>query len=190
MTRLSRKVLLGLGTAAADRDRRRAVPRLAAAAADHRLRTLQHRQSLHTGRPRQLPRDYTGLAAQRAATRTAAAWRSWSADRQRPARQRPECRHPAAGPDPEQQRIAQEQEAARTSHLFATTNAGQNAAPSVARRRAAAQAVAAALRRRRRSRPRQDHKLAFLNGNIDRRTVSPDRIERARQPVSRSRPAR
>jgi hypothetical protein len=28
--------------------------------------------------------------------------------------------------DPEQQRIAQEQEAARTSHLFATTNLGQS----------------------------------------------------------------
>ena len=32
-----------------------------------------------------------------------------------------------AGPSPEQQRIAQEMEAARTSHLFATTNVGQNA---------------------------------------------------------------
>ena len=81
---------------------------------------------------------------------------------------------PTAGPDPEQQRIAQEQEAARTSHLFAT-NAGQNAAPSVARASSnpavtAGSASAADL-------TSQDHKLAFLNGNVDRRTVSPDRID-------------
>jgi hypothetical protein len=35
---------------------------------------------------------------------------------------------PAAPADPEQQRIAQEKEAARTSHLFATTNTRQIAA--------------------------------------------------------------
>ena len=34
---------------------------------------------------------------------------------------------PAAGPSPEEQRIAQEQEAARMSRLFTTTNVGQTA---------------------------------------------------------------
>jgi type IV secretory pathway VirB10-like protein len=28
----------------------------------------------------------------------------------------------------------------------------------------------------------QDHKLAFLNGNVDRRTVSPDRVQPAASP--------
>ena len=42
-----------------------------------------------------------------------------------PARPRQACRSPRRDRSPEQQRIAQEQEAARTSHLFATTNAGQ-----------------------------------------------------------------
>jgi type IV secretion system protein TrbI len=36
-----------------------------------------------------------------------------------------------AGTDPEQQRIAQEQEAARVSHLFATTNISQTTTTTV-----------------------------------------------------------
>ena len=82
---------------------------------------------------------------------------------------------PTPAADPEQQRIAQEQEAARTSHLFATTNAGQVTAGGLARpdrrdSRAAPAAGSSDL-------TSQDHKLAFLNGNVDRRTVSPDRVE-------------
>jgi type IV secretory pathway VirB10-like protein len=82
---------------------------------------------------------------------------------------------PAAGPSPEEQRVAQEQEAARVSHLFATANAGQTA-PAPAPTTVTAQAPAA---------PgggstdltSQDHKLAFLNGAVDRRTTSPDRVQ-------------
>lgn len=81
----------------------------------------------------------------------------------------------AAGPSPEEQRIAQEQEAARTSHLFTITN--------IAPTSAAATSVPAA------GQPSptpingstdltsQDHKLAFLSGSIDRRTTSPDRVQ-------------
>lgn len=82
---------------------------------------------------------------------------------------------PTAGSSPEEQRVAQEQEAARVSHLFATTNAGQ-IATAPASTPVAAQAPAA---------PgggstdlaSQDHKLAFLNSAVDRRTTSPDRLQ-------------
>jgi type IV secretion system protein TrbI len=80
-----------------------------------------------------------------------------------------------AGTDPEQQRIAQEQEAARTSRLFATTNLHQavEAAP------VSAQGVAAtpAAKGGSGDSTSQDHKLAFLNGAVDRRTTSPDRVQ-------------
>jgi type IV secretion system protein VirB10 len=79
------------------------------------------------------------------------------------------------GTDPEQQRIAQEQEAARVSHLFAPSNAGQIAAPpapatSAAQPPAVPSGGSTDLTSR-------DHKLAFLNGAVDRRTTSPDRVQ-------------
>ncbi len=87
----------------------------------------------------------------------------------------------AAGPSPEQQRIAQEQEAARTSHLFATTNVGQ-IATATSPALATAQAAAASLTGGSNDLTSQDHKLAFLNGNVDRRTVSPDRVQAPASP--------
>ena len=79
------------------------------------------------------------------------------------------------GTDPEQQRIAQEQEAARTSRLFTTTNVRQMAETAPAPTQAGATpAVATAGTSDLTS---QDHKLAFLNGAVDRRTTSPDRVQ-------------
>jgi len=91
--------------------------------------------------------------------------------------------------DPEQQRIAQETEAARTSHLFA---------PTSTRERPVASSPLPAVAEQRGSTPNgqadvppvdpesilnmQDRKVAFVNGPVDRRTVSPDRIE---NPASR-----
>ena len=85
--------------------------------------------------------------------------------------------------DPEQQRIAQETEAARTSHLFATVSTRERPAPStpvpsVAEQRGATptgQGDAPPVD------PEsilnmQDRKSAFLNGAVDRKTVSPDRL--------------
>jgi type IV secretion system protein TrbI len=99
---------------------------------------------------------------------------------------------PAQGPeavDSEQQRLAQENESARTSGLFATTAARERPAATTApaplgadqRAAAAGQAEGAPLD------PgsllnMQDRKAAFVNGAVDRRTVSPDRLE---NPVSR-----
>ena len=84
--------------------------------------------------------------------------------------------------DAERQRLDQEHDAARDSHLFAGAGSGTAAAPSTP---APAPAVAAAA-------PipatgstdvtAQDHKLAFLEGNVDHRTVSPDRVEAPASP--------
>jgi type IV secretion system protein TrbI len=83
----------------------------------------------------------------------------------------------ATPPDPEKQRIAQEQEAARLSRLFATTNVRQSssATPISANAPVAPGGPASDL-------APQDRKLAFLNGAVDRRTVSGDRIEAPASP--------
>ncbi|WP_246731739.1 TrbI/VirB10 family protein [Methylocapsa sp. S129] len=86
---------------------------------------------------------------------------------------------PSMASDPTQQREAQEAEAALTSHLFATTNVGPIIPASLP---APAQAVAAAAAAASNDLTSQDHKLAFLNGNVDRRTVSPDRVEAPASP--------
>lgn len=80
-------------------------------------------------------------------------------------------------PDPEKQRIAQEQEAARLSRLFATTNVrlSSSAPPTSTNVPGAPGGPASDL-------ALQDRKLAFLNGNVDRRTVSSDRIEAPASP--------
>jgi type IV secretion system protein VirB10 len=80
----------------------------------------------------------------------------------------------APAPDPERQRLIQEREAARVSHLFAATNVRQTTpnAPVATDLAGVAAAPAAGSG----DSTSQDHKLAFLNGNVDRRTVSSDRM--------------
>ena len=75
--------------------------------------------------------------------------------------------------DPERQRIAQEQEAARGSRLFATTNVRQT---PTSMPNATGASTAAATSSSGNEFTSQDDKLAFLNGNVDRRTVSSDRV--------------
>ncbi|PPD10037.1 MAG: conjugal transfer protein TraI [Methylocystis sp.] len=82
--------------------------------------------------------------------------------------------------DPEQQRISQEREAARTAKLFASTNVQEHPAPLLASTGAPASAGAAsgeappidpnAIQNM------QDRKLAFVNAAADRHTVSLDRL--------------
>jgi type IV secretion system protein VirB10 len=91
--------------------------------------------------------------------------------------------------DPEQQRIAQEAEAARTSRLFATTSAREQplAAAPVAPSADQKTATPAGQPESPPIDPEsllnmQDRKTAFLNGPVDRKTVSPDRLE---NPASR-----
>jgi len=91
---------------------------------------------------------------------------------------------PGAAPvDPEQQRLAQETEAARTSHLFATTSTSERPATPVPPPTPADQKPATSTGQA--DVPpidpesllnMQDRKSAFLNGAVDRKTVSPDRL--------------
>jgi type IV secretion system protein VirB10 len=84
----------------------------------------------------------------------------------------------SASSNAEEQRAAQEQEAALTSHLFATTNLRQDVGaiapspPAVAAGATPSPVATAAT-----GPVSQDHKLAFVNGNVDRRTASPDRVQ-------------
>ena len=175
VTRLSRKVLLGLGAVAA----------VGIGGALFLALQPQHQTTgseLYNTNNRttpdglaNLPRDYTGLP--RAVPQLGP---PLPGDLGRPivnaGAPAPGMATSEAGPSPEQQRIAQELEAARTSHLFATTNVGQIATvnpPALA----AAQATTASLPGASNNLASQDHKLAFLNGNIDRDTVSPDRVQ-------------
>jgi type IV secretory pathway VirB10-like protein len=91
----------------------------------------------------------------------------------------------AAAPDPEQQRVAQETEAARTSRLFATTSARERpTAPSTSSVPPTADQQAGTQNGQVETPPldpeallnMQDRKLAFLNGPVDRKTVSTDRL--------------
>lgn len=73
---------------------------------------------------------------------------------------------PAVPADPEKQRIAQEQEAARVSHLFTQTQMGRDVAEQAAPGTTAAQPSGVPANR----------KQAFLDGPVDRRTVSAERL--------------
>jgi type IV secretory pathway VirB10-like protein len=86
----------------------------------------------------------------------------------------------ASGADAEQQRITQEHDAAQASHLFADANPASAAA---ALSQALASAPAAAAPPAASNVPAtEDHKLAFLNGSVDRRTTSPDRVDAPASP--------
>ena len=87
--------------------------------------------------------------------------------------------------DAEQQRVVQETEAARTSRLFATTNARERpATPTTSPPTTPADQAARPLTGRVEPPPydsnsllnMQDRKLAFLTAAVDRKTVSPDRL--------------
>lgn len=125
-----------------------------------------------------LPKDYTGLPRQAPPLGP-----PLPGDLGRPilnAGAAPNAVAPAATPDPEVQRLAQEREAARVSRLFAQTGQQpQGVAPVV-------QPVAAGTDVAANPTPpvdagsaqnMQDRKSAFLNAATDKRTVSPDRLQ-------------
>lgn len=179
VTRLSRKVLIGLG----------AVSALAIAGAlgyalqIHRstssgpeLLSIQNKPSAEglAG----LPKDYTGLPR-----KAPPLGPPLPGDLGKPILNAGTARN-AAGPDAEAQRLAQEADAARVSHLFAQTNqqpqpVGQ-ASPSSAAAQSSPTPVppvdAGAAQNM------QDRKTAFLNAATDRRTISPDRLEAKASP--------
>jgi type IV secretion system protein VirB10 len=89
-----------------------------------------------------------------------------------------------ASADPDQQRREQETEAARISHLFASTSGG-GVHPSAAAAPGSERVTspnATSTGDDGSAQNGQDRKLAFVNASVDRRTVSPDRITRPASP--------
>jgi len=80
--------------------------------------------------------------------------------------------------DPEQQRMSQESEAARTSKVFASMTVRPSAAgaPAETTPHAAPSSDEALVQNG------QDRKLAFVNAPVDRRTTSPDRVTKPISP--------
>jgi len=174
VTRLSRKVLLGISTAAAIGI---GGALLFALKPQHQTTGSELYNTNNRNTPdglANLPRDYTGLP--KPAPQLGP---PLPGDLGRPmlnaGAPAPGMPTPAAGPSPEEQRIAQEQEAARTSHLFATTNIAATSAAAAPASLPGQSAPTPANRST--DLTSQDHKLAFLNGNVDRRTTSPARIQ-------------
>jgi type IV secretion system protein TrbI len=102
---------------------------------------------------------------------------------------RPILNAQGGGASADAQRVAQEDEAARVSRVFATTNVRQETAPAGSP--ATASGSAPGQPQAADSKPpldpgslqnMQDRKLAFLNAETDKRTVSPDKLAR---PASR-----
>ena len=83
------------------------------------------------------------------------------------------------GIDPEQQRANQENEAARTSKLFASTSAPAASAHAVSQEAATKTAPPSDETFTQNG---QDSKLLFVNAPVDRRTTAPDRIARPASP--------
>lgn len=173
VTRLSRKVLIGLGIAAATG--------IAGAlfVALEPPRSTTNSELYNTGHRTtpdglaDLPRDYTGLPKN-----VPQLGPPLPGDLGRPlANTGTPAPGMPNGTDPEQQRLAQEQEAARTSKLFATSNIQQVAETIPAPPKGVATPAVATSTSGELTSP--DHKLAFLNGAVDRRTTSPDRVQPA-----------
>ena len=179
VTRLSRKVLLGLGTVVAFGI---SGALFLALRPQHQTTVSELYNMSNRMTPdglANLPRDYTGLpkAVPQLGPPLPGDLGRPIANVGAPA---PGMPTPAAGPTPEQQRIAQEQEAARTSNLFARINVGQIAPASIpvpAEGQGGMPAAAGSA-----DLASQDHKLALLNGNVDHRTVSPDRVDAPASP--------
>jgi type IV secretion system protein TrbI len=86
--------------------------------------------------------------------------------------------------DPEQQRRDQEIEAARVSHLFASTNGREVRPPAVTAQESDRNGPSISNTNSDEgfAQNGQDRKLAFVNASVDRRTVSPDRVTRPASP--------
>ena len=173
VTRLSRKVLIGLGIAAATGIAGSLFVAL------EPPRSTTNSELYNTGHRTtpdglaDLPRDYTGLPKN-----VPQLGPPLPGDLGRPlANTGTPAPGMPNGTDPEQQRLAQEQEAARTSKLFVTSNIQQVAEPIPAPPKGVATPAVATSTSGELTSP--DHKLAFLNGAVDRRTTSPDRVQPA-----------
>jgi type IV secretory pathway VirB10-like protein len=174
VTRLSRKVLIGLASVAII-----AVLGAVMWALDGRRSKQETGSELYNTEHKttadelaRLPRDYSGLPLGVPPLGPPLPGDFWRANLQE--------RGP--GVDPEQQRVAQETEAARTSRLFAPSTTVNRAPPPTLSTAPTPSGASDVLGEK----PpidadsiqnMQDRKLAFLNGPIDKRTVSSERLE-------------
>jgi len=83
----------------------------------------------------------------------------------------------SAPQDPEKQRVLQEHDAALTSQLFSSASVGQSVTGAAQAAIAAPAPAVAPPGGTAGESTGQDHKLAFLNGSVERRMVSPDQVE-------------
>ena len=183
VTRLSRRVLLGPGRGRRRRHRRRAVLRAAAAALRPAGSELYNTEQSRRRRTASPPCRATTPAFRKTRPSSGRRCPAISAGRSlMPARRRQGCRA-AAGPIPSSS---------------ASPRSRRRRAPAISSRRPMSGRPRRlrrfrrprAIRERRAQRARidpiltsQDHKLAFLNGDVDRRTVSPDRVEAPASPI-------
>jgi len=182
VTRLSRKVLAGLGLAASLG---------VGAALVYALQTGQggnHGQELYSTDNRVtpdglagLPKDYAGVPKLGPPLPGDLGRPILNAQNAGQPMATPGIATPApSGPSPEEQRRAQETEAARTARLFAPTEtraASNPATPTITPATApSADLAGLGLAPQPATPSAQDRQLAFLNQTPDRRTVSPDRI--------------
>jgi len=185
VTRLSRKVLATLGAVAATAILGALVFALQSRSPRQETTELHSTDHKTTAEElEKLPKDYSGLP---------------QAPPPRPIPQlgpplpgdlgRPILNAQGGAPSADEQRIAQEDEAARVSRVFATTNVRQESAPAASA--PAANGAVPGQPQAADSKPpidpgslqnMQDRKLAFLNAETDKRTVSLDRLAR---PASR-----
>jgi type IV secretion system protein TrbI len=166
VTRLSRKVLIGLGVVAAAG----VAAMLLFALGPHHPTSGGELYNIHNAPTPEglasLPNDYTGLP--RKVPRLGP---PLPGDLGKP------IVNAGAPPPPTSSNpLAKEQEAALKSSLFVETNYRQGERVVARAATGAASASPAAVGGSPKH-PRQDHKLAFLNGPVDRRTVSPDHVE-------------
>lgn len=184
VTRLSRKVLIGMGCVSA-----LAVAGALGYALQTRNKAETGQELLNTqNRPSAdglagLPKDYTGLPRQAPPLGP-----PLPGDLGPPilnAGAAPNTVISGAGPDPEAQRLAQETEAARVSQLFAqTTQPPQPIAATVPTVLAGTDASANAMPPvdAGSAQNMQDRKSVFLTASTDTRTVSPDRLRAKASP--------
>ena len=181
VTRLSRKVLMGLGGVVAVGI---GGALFFALEPNHQTASSELYSTDNRSTPdglANLPRDYTGLPRN-----TPQLGPPLPGDLARPivnaGAPAPGMPTPAAGPSPEQQRIAQEREAARTSHLFAAANTRQIAAVAAPGALQVSDGTAAPAIGGSSDLTARDNKLAFLNGAVERHTVSPDHVQAPASP--------
>jgi len=147
-----------------------------------RLRGVAPQELYTTDRPRMadglaaLPRDYTGVPRD-----VPPLGPPLPGDLGRPIVAAQGQSGPSA-PDAEQQRRAQETEAARVSRLFAPGNRQQQPVGAGSSALQASTSGSMPVTDEAAIQNAQDRKLAFMNAPVDRRTTSPDRLARAASP--------